>query len=551
MRIVRPVVRTVGNISGTVRDVNRLREVALILARHGLGILVSGLDISGVSKSTEIATTPERATNAIQQLGPTFIKFGQILSTRPDILPEDYVQAFQNLQDNVEALEFTEIEAVLVDELGDDYLDLFVNIDNVPIATASIAQVHAATTKSGQEAVLKVQRPRIEEQINADLNILQFLLYRALHEFPEMELFDPEGMFLEFKKSIVSELDFTQEVKNLNRFRKNFFHHEGVKLPQPFEEFCTKRVLCMEKLDGIKIREARAAGCDMAVVGDRYLQVAYSMLFEHGFFHGDLHPGNVLVLENNVIGVIDCGMVGRLTKEMKDQLASLIYALFLGDNRMIAKIFFDISIKERRVDYQAFERDAVEVAEQHWSGGSFADMDIGAFLMDLTRGALRHRVHAPTAFTMFFKGVLTTEGLAKSLLPEVDPLKAAQPFVERLIKERWQPERWGDLGMQNISAFSSIMGRLPISLSQLLDDLDHQRLSFQVEHVKQKEDQDAAMRRQGILVLTLISLGWMGVSIAGLFYRSIDLYGFPVLSILALGMAIALQFVVVVRIWFN
>ncbi len=549
MRIVRPVVKTVGNLTGTVRDVNRLREVSLILARHGLGLLVSGIDLPGITQSKEISTTPNRTVAAIQELGPTFIKFGQILSTRPDVLPDEYIEALQSLQDNVSPLGFSEIQTILRQELGENWRDLFLSIEESPLATASIAQVHSAELQDGQQVVLKVQRLGIEEQINSDLNILQFLLNRALHEFPEMELFDPHGMFVEFRKSILSELNFEQEVKNLLRFRKNFFHHEGVKLPKPFEEFCTRKVLCMERLNGIKIRMARAEGCDMTIVGERYLQVAYSMLFEHGFFHGDLHPGNVLVLENNVVGIIDCGMIGRLTQEMKDQLASLIYALYRGDNRSIAKIFFDISIKEERVDYQAFERDAIEVAEQHWSGGSFSDMDIGSFLMGLTRGALRHRVHAPTAFTMFFKGVLTTEGLAKSLLPEVDPIKAAQPYVERLIKERWQPERWGDLGMQNIAAFSTIAKRLPISISQLLDDLDQQRLYLKVEKIERKEDQQVAMRRQTALVLTLMSLGWLGVAIAGLFYRGADFYGLPMLFLVSLGISISIQCLVVFRIW--
>jgi ubiquinone biosynthesis protein len=418
------------------------------------------------------------------------------------------------------------------------------------LATASIAQVHCATVRdSGERVVLKVQRPNIAAQIRADLSILKLILERTLSEFPELELFDPRGIFLEFEKSITAELDFFQEVRNLQRFRKNFTNIEGVKWPTPYEEWSSSRVMCMEYLQGVKIRLARESGADMAVVGQRYLRVAYAMLFEHGFFHGDLHPGNVLVLEDNVIGVIDCGMVGRLTDEMKNYLASLIYALHRGDSRTVARLFFDISIKEKRVDYLSFERDAIETADRHWSGGSFEEMNIGSFLMDLTRGALRYRVHAPPAFTMFFKGVMTTEGLAKSLLPEVDPLGAAQPYVERLIKERWQPERWSDLGIQNIAAYGGIAKRLPISITQFLDDLDAQRFRIQVESHSSLEQTTIQRNIENTRVLLFFAGLWAVMSIAGLYFVPATVFNIPVLFVLFGVISIGFQGWVLWRLW--
>ncbi len=515
MKFVRPFVKTVGSLSITVRDANRFREVALVLARHGMGALVAGVDIPGVQVDSEYNSTPQRLVEALQELGPTFIKFGQILSTRSDIVPHDYLVALQQLQDDVHPLKFDTLKSTLQEDLHATWDNLVDHIDPEPLATASIAQVHNGTLKDGTRVVFKIRRPKIDAIIDSDLHILRFLLDRFLHEFPEMELFDPRGMFLEFEKALSSELDFGLELKNLQRFHTSFYHKEGIRFPEPVESLSSPRVLCMEFLDGVPIRKAREAGFDMEMIGERYLSLAYTMLFDHGFFHGDLHPGNVLVLPDQSIGVIDCGMVGRLTREMKDQLATLIYALYRGDNKLIAKIFFEISIKKERIDYIAFERDAVQVAEKHWSGGSFTEMDIGAFLMDLTTNALRHKVYAPTAFTMFFKAVLTTEGLAKSLLPEVDPLKVAQPYVEKLVKARWQPQHWTELGTQNALAFSSILKRLPISMSQLLDDLDYQRLQIKVEHIEQLKDQKAAMRRQGLQVIGLLAVGWLMVGLTG------------------------------------
>ncbi len=544
MKFVRPFVKTVGSLSETVRDANRFREVAVVLAKHGLGVLVSGVDVPGVQTDTEFKGTPQRLVQALQELGPTFIKFGQILSTRPDLLPQEYLVALQQLQDDVEPLSFASLQSTVQEDLGEQWDSLVQSIEENPLATASIAQVHRGVLMDGRQVVFKIRRPKIDAIIESDLHILRFLLERFLHEFPEMELFDPRGMFLEFEKALSAELDFVQELKNLQRFNKSFYHMEGIRFPDEIEELSSKRVLCMEFLEGFPIRKAREKGYDMELIGERYLSLAYTMLFDHGFFHGDLHPGNVLVLPDQSIGVIDCGMVGYLSREMKEQLATLIYALHRGDNKLIAKIFFEISIKKERIDYIAFERDAVRVAEKHWSGDSFADMDIGAFLLDLTNNALRHKVYAPTAFTMFFKAVLTTEGLAKSLLPEVDPLKVAQPYVKKLVNARWEPEHWTDLGTQNLLAFSSILKRLPISLSQLMDDVDYQRLQVTVQQVEQKKDQQAAMRRQGLLVLGLLALGWLGFGIAGYMKEGVSL-----LFGLGLGISMLLQFFILVVLW--
>ncbi len=544
MKFVRPFVKTVGSLSETVRDANRFREVTVVLAKHGLGVLVSGVDVPGVQTDTEFKGTPQRLVQALQELGPTFIKFGQILSTRPDLLPQEYLVALQQLQDDVEPLSFASLQSTVQEDLGEQWDSLVQSIEENPLATASIAQVHRGVLMDGRQVVFKIRRPKIDAIIESDLHILRFLLERFLHEFPEMELFDPRGMFLEFEKALSAELDFVQELKNLQRFNKSFYHMEGIRFPDEIEELSSKRVLCMEFLEGFPIRKAREKGYDMELIGERYLSLAYTMLFDHGFFHGDLHPGNVLVLPDQSIGVIDCGMVGYLSREMKEQLATLIYALHRGDNKLIAKIFFEISIKKERIDYIAFERDAVRVAEKHWSGDSFADMDIGAFLLDLTNNALRHKVYAPTAFTMFFKAVLTTEGLAKSLLPEVDPLKVAQPYVKKLVNARWEPEHWTDLGTQNLLAFSSILKRLPISLSQLMDDVDYQRLQVTVQQVEQKKDQQAAMRRQGLLVLGLLALGWLGFGIAGYMKEGVSL-----LFGLGLGISMLLQFFILVVLW--
>lgn len=532
MRIVGPVVRTVGNLTQQVRDAGRLRQVAAVLARHGLGLLVRGLNLPGVADEQSYTGTPARFVAAIEELGPTFIKLGQVMSTRPDVVPAEYVEALQTLQDRVAPLGWPDVEGVLVAELGADWKAHFASVDESPLATASIAQVHRARLPDGRPVVLKVQRPSIAPQIRSDLNILQFLVNRALNEFPEVALFDPKGILAEFERSILAELDFVEEKGNLKRFRRNFEGVPHVRFPAPVEPLCTRRVLVMEELLGTKIRDARAAGFDMSVVGRNAIDGMYTMLFEHGFFHGDLHPGNLMVLEGDVIGVLDCGMVGRLTDDMKDQIAALLFAVHRGDHRTIARLFFDIAIKEGRVDYGAFERDSIEVMERHWSGGSIAEMQIGAFLMDITRGSLRHRVHASPAFTMFFKAILTAEGLAKTVVPEVDPIAAAQPHVDRLLRERWGPERFSEDWSYRAITLSSLARRLPVSVTQLLDDVDQQRLQLNVHDLDARASMRAADRRmnRGMLAAYAISCSLCGTLALG--HGAPLLLGLPGLSLL-------------------
>jgi ubiquinone biosynthesis protein len=240
------------------------------------------------------------------------------------------------------------------------------------------------------------------------------------------------------------------------------------------------------------MRDARAVGYDMDTVGQRYLTVAYEMLFVHGFFHGDLHPGNVIVMEGERLGLLDFGMVGRLTDEMRSNVISIVFALQRGDFRTIARLFYEIAIKERRVDYRAVERDTIEVMEKHWGGGSIRDMQMGSFVMDLARRAARHGARVPQAYTMFFKAIVTSEGLAKTLVEEVDPIAAAQPYFSRMVQERFSRERMEQDGFYSALTATSLATRIPVSLVQFLDDVDDQRL---VLNLRNRADEDAIRAR--------------------------------------------------------
>jgi ubiquinone biosynthesis protein len=511
VRFVRPVVQTVSDVTGRVRDLNRLQEVGRILAGHGLGMLVAGIDLPGTRNlGRTFASTPDRLKRAIEQLGPTYVKLGQVLSTRPDLLPEAYIVALQELQDDVDPLPWEAVKKKLDKDLGSDWVDAFAWFDDTPLATASIAQVHRGRLNDGTEVVLKVQRPGIGPKIRSDLNILQFLAKRALVEYPESRAFDPVGVVAEFEHSILAELDFVLEVRNMERVRANFHDTPFVKIPKIYSILCCKTVLCMEFLDGIKMRDARTSGCDMTLLGQRYLTAAYDMLFQHGLFHGDLHPGNVIVLPGEVIGLLDFGMVGRMTPEMRNNIISIIFALQRGDYRTIARLFYDIAIKDERVDFQAVETATIEIMERHWTGNSVKDMQLGPFVVDLAAAAARHGARVPRTYTMFFKAILTSEGLAKTLIDEVDPIAAAEPYIRAHLRETFGEERIKQDAFYHFVTLSTLTRRLPIVISQFLDDVERQQVRFDIRDPEREETlrrQDSMVNRLVIAALTIAAYG--------------------------------------------
>jgi len=516
MRIVRPVVRTTMSLQHTVRDLNRLREVATVLVRHGLGFVVRGLRIPGFrAPPGSRETTPERLVAAIQELGPTFVKFGQALSTRVDVLPPAYIQALARLQDDVAPEPFASVLAQIQRALGPSWAERILDLEEAPLATGSVAQVHAARLPDGREVVVKVLRPHVGERIRSDVSVLNLLAQRVLVEFPEAAFFDPKGIIKEFEHSVLEETDLAIEAANIERFRANFEGHPEVRIPAVHRDLSTAEVLVMERLRGHRIRDARAAGVDMEAAGRAYLSAAYQMVFEHGFFHADLHPGNVLVLPDGTLGLLDFGNAGRLTPEMKDNLVAILFALERGDYRSIARIYYDLGAKTARVDYDAFERDVTEVMERNWVDRTIQDVDVGRFLKQLADGAIRHRIRAPAHYTVLFRALLTTEGLARALLPEVDPVAQARPWIDRLVKERFRPDRVKEEAFYTVVTLRTLARRLPGAVSQVLDDLQDQRLRIEVLHRYTAADQRSRnMRHVQALVLAMSVASLLGGTIA-------------------------------------
>lgn len=530
-----------------VKDAARARKIASIVAKHGFSTLLEarseaegrsqarkdllGEDAVHVKDVEEAAKLDlaGRAVALLEELGPTFVKFGQILSTRPDLIPAEYVARLQALQDNVTAVSVDDVKRTIQVSLGGDVKDLFGSFDDAPIASASIAQVHGATLKDGTPVVVKVQRPGLRPVIDSDLSLLTFLVEQVLDVFPEAASFDLMGMLREFETSLRRELDFDVERQSLERFRRNFKTKPRIHIPNVYPALSSRQVLTMERIAGRKITSIvdEAERKDIAGV---YLDAAYQMLFKDGFFHGDLHPGNVFVEDDGRLGLIDFGMVGRLSRQNRERMVDVLFSLMSEDLENVARIWFALGKPGTSVDYGAFEAEVIDVLERHIVGRELDEWDLAAFFRDLAAGAVKHGIRLPSDFTMMFKAMVTTEGLARTVAAGINPIEQARPYIEELVRTRYSMERVKQKAMVEGVRVIDLLWALPSTIERIVEKLEAGDLRLRLRHERLDESARTlanGLHRLGMAVIAsagavtgALSLGkapdewvvWLGLS---------------------------------------
>ena len=517
MSTLRAVYTNVRAARTALKDIARLRQIATVLVRHGLGHVVEtwrledkaivGLLVDKRPPETLPKSLFERITEALQDLGPTFVKLGQILSTRPDLVPQALCDQFKTLQDNVQPIPFEQARAVIEASLGRPLGEIFLDFDEKPLAAASIAQVHTARLASGDEVVVKVQRPGIRANIQSDLHLLYFVARQLEAAVPEAAAFGPVDIALEFERAISKELDFTFEANNLLRFQRNFADWDTIHVPRYDKEHSSDTILVMERLRATKITEAAVEGHDMEAIARECVRMVFKMVFEDGFFHGDLHPGNLLIMQDGRVGLIDFGLVGRMTRVQKDAMADLLLAIVTGNYEGVARSLYDISIRAGKVDYGAWEQDVTELMDLHFSNASLAEVDFGVILKDLIEGAVRHNVRVPPDYTMFFKALMTVEGIGKLVAPDLDLLAECRPYVERLITERYSPQRVMRSVADTLQAFARFGRQFPVTASEFLRQMEDGRLALRVEYRQLAELEEARDRRAHRTILAAFAFG--------------------------------------------
>ena len=507
------------SILTTVRDLERLRQIAGVLAVHGFGEVVERTGLSTLipgRKRGDSARTPAgiRLRKVLEDLGPSFVKLGQIMSTRPDLIPEDILVELKKLQDEVPAEPFEAIRVEVERELGCELAEVYESFEETPLASASIAQVHRARLRDGDhaaEVVVKVQRPQVQALMARDVDLLYWLAKAIVRSMPESHLYRPISLVEEFDRSVSAELDFSLEADNHERFTQNFQRNPNAKFPKVYRSASAKRVLTLEYLEGRKVYAAQRAGVSGELIAKRSVEIIIQQIFEDGFFHADPHPGNIIILGTNdepVIGMIDVGMVGRLSPKMRDRTIDLMLAAVREDYGGIADALYAIGRPVRKIDRDAFDAEVATLA-QRYLGKRLKEIELGSLIRDLVMTSRKFGVEIPTEFLMLGKSLMTVEGVGKEIYPELDLLEEVRPYFMALFQQRFSPERMTQDALRGLRRLGAATSEMPLQLEEILEDLRNGAFTIRTQQTQLESAADRLGRRafSGLVVGSLIIAG--------------------------------------------
>ena len=462
-----------------LQDLGRAREILAVLVRHGFGQVVSGLPLHRIPGLGSIkdeghigedVPAPERAVRAMEELGPAFVKLGQMLSTRPDLLPEEWVVAFSRLQDRVPPFPGDQARDVIREQLGAPVEDLFAFFSEEPVASASIAQVHRATTHGGRDLAVKVQRPGIEVQLRSDLNIL-YVLAGWLEGQIDLGIYTPQAVIEAFDRALTAEADFNLEAASGEQLGEGMATVPGVSVPGVIRSLTSRRVLTMEWVEGRNLGEVGDTRADPNRVLDALIEATYTQIFVHGLFHGDPHPGNLLVDDDSVLHYLDFGLVGRITPEMRDTLMALFVAVMFKDADGLARTLYRAGSAEGRVNLRELSAH-IDALLERYGELAFDQQDTGRIAMEILGLAKDHGLRLPEEYAVLARAMATLDGIARMLVPGFDIWNAVKPYATRLAAERLDPEALGGELLRSTLSTATLLKDLPAQLDQLLLDLE-------------------------------------------------------------------------------
>jgi ubiquinone biosynthesis protein len=473
------------------RNLNRAIEVLSVLSKYGLAGWVAKLDLefakeflksrAGEALARQSAETRIRL--ALTELGPTFIKLGQVLSTRADLVGLALAEELQHLQEDAPADPHPAVRATIEHELGRPLEELFAHFCEQPMASASIGQVHAATLQTGQEVVVKVRHVGVEEKVRVDLDILTGLALLA-ERVPEFKNYRPQATAAEFQRTLLRELDFSREERNLQQFAQDLADNPCVHIPRVYPDLSTGRVLTMERLEGIKLSEpARLAeaGIDLAQISRRGAELYLEMIFSLGYYHADPHPGNVMVLPGNVIGLLDFGMVGRIDEQLREDIEEMLIAIGNRDAMHLTGIITRLGAVPADLDQAGLSLDVADFVS-HYATQRLDEFNLSGALREMIDLIRRYQITLPARIAMLIKVLVMLEGTSRLVSPRFSLIEVMGPYQRKMVLRRLSPARQAKKLRRLYSELERLVAVLPRGLIDILQQVQSGRFDVHLDH---------------------------------------------------------------------
>ena len=479
-----------------VRNLNRGREIATVLLNYGFGDVLERLGLRPYlnwgrrmisRKKREIPehlSTAQRIRLALEELGPTFVKFGQVLSTRPDLIPHEVIQELCLLQERVPAFPSERCESVLEEEFRRPVKELFREFQTEPLAAGSLAQVHAAISLDGRPLAVKVRRPGVVQSVERDLGLMIELAQLMERHVPESRVFDPVGLVNHFTRTIRREMNFRREARTMQEFARMFADDSRLHVPEVEPELTSESVLTMELIEGVRpdqVRELRHLGLEPVDVARAGAAIFIRQAFEMGVFHGDPHPGNIRVMRDGSIALLDYGMVGYLSDEKRENLVDLLLAISRNDVERAVNVVMDLGQPSQPVERVLLQADLRDFIEAYY-GLPLEQLRIGQLLTDFVQILSNHGLRCPGDLLILVRAIVTLEGVGRQLDPKFNLAEVLSPYIERLIRDRYNPKRMAERMLDDARTLFRATHDLPLHLGRTLQKASQDDLKVQLEH---------------------------------------------------------------------
>lgn len=527
------------------QNLARLGEIAQVAARHGFGYAFGRKELpaDALEEGAGGPSRGRRVREMLDELGPTFVKFGQLLSTRPDIVPPDILEELRGLQDDAHPEPFERVRTVVEAELGLTLEQVFVEFDEQPIAAASIGQVHRARLPGGQQVVVKVQRPDAERQIAADIQLLYQAAKVARDRIERLQFIDLVETVDEFARTIRRELDYGIEARNAEVFRRNFAGDDRVSVPKVYWRYTTARVLTMEEVEGTSLRHLDLSAwpaADRLTLANRFTETWMQMIFVHGFFHADPHPANILVRDADRISLVDFGLSEQLTPRDREALMRLVLDVLNQDAERLPRRLRALGVRFPRNKEEELA-DRLGVILQRYSASAIGDIDVREVLREIFGTVYAIGVTLPARWVMLDKTLATLAGVALETSPDFNVFDVARPYALRLAADRYRPDRIAGRVRADAARYAEAILDYPFQVSELLDEFKDGDLEIRIKPEGFENAIDRIEASANRLILGLVAAALiLGSAVIAVFARSADVAGLSLLALPGLVVALAI-----------